>query len=108
MLNLSTTSSSVGQILDIYLHLDNFKASLNLEVLGWLKLLQVLNFESLGLTYLLVEKVGVSQGGAKTQTQQGDGNMVRGSGHQTVEKVANLGNKRMFNLSSLSLYENKK
>ena len=57
---LSTPSSSVGIILDISLHFDNLEGSLNLEVLGWLKLLQVLHFECLGLADLRVDQSEVS------------------------------------------------
>ena len=57
---LGTSSSSVGIILDISLHLDNLEGSLNLEVLGWLKLLQVPHFECLGLTDLRVDQSEVS------------------------------------------------
>jgi len=73
---LSTSCSSIGIILYISLHLDNLEGSLNLEVLGWLKLLQVLHFECLGLTDLLVEDIGVSQGGAKAETEQGGGDVA--------------------------------
>ena len=74
MPNLSTSSSSIGIILDISLHLDNLESSLNLEVLRWLKLLQVPCFECLGLADLLVEDIGLTQGRASREpvgSQQG-------------------------------------
>ena len=74
--NLSTSSSSIGIILDISLHLDNLEGSLNLEVLRWLKLLQVPYFECLGLADLLIKGIGLSQGRAKTETKQGGGDVA--------------------------------